>query len=609
MKMDKDLNNTFSSEIRDHFPFDQIRPPQEQAMRSIEQAVKENKKFVIMELPTGAGKSPLGVAAGSWAKTLVPKGDSQPGVYYCTPQKSLAIQAMKDFESMGLVELKGKANYHCGYKFEDGTEMSCEDADFFFPEEHGGKGSSGEDGEGSRVSKCNGYKLAKKRFAHTPLGITNFAYYLAETAYAGQLKDRTMLVLDEAHGTEQHILGLASIEITRYRCEEVGIRFESVPFVKADAVGQGVALDWLNETFRPACIETSATLMIEAESLADQKGRQKEAGKLLKKARGLNQFVAQLDMFLKSESSERKKWMVWSESAVDRCPHCGIKQKFSGKTCWKCKGKMPLTPAKMIIKPLTATLFAHKLLFSKAQMVIMMSATILDFDTFLGNLGIDRKDAVCIALPSEFPIETRRILYRPVANMSHQNIEQSLPKLAAEVAALLRKHSNEKGIIHTHTYKITRYLVDYLTRQGFGNRILTHAEGVAGDRERIIQEHIDKVGEPTVLISPSFCEGLDLKDDLSRFGIVVKIPFEFLSDYVKARNALDGGKWYAWTTSLHLQQMTGRSNRHEKDWSTHYILDEAFGFFIQKHGGLFSPWWSEAVMFPGEYKVDWDSSS
>lgn len=873
-----------------------------------------------------------------------------------TPQKSLQIQYLRDFESMGLVELKGKANYHCGFKFEDGTEMSCEDADFFFPEEHGGKGSSGEEGEGSRVSQCTGYKLAKKHFVNTPLGVTNFAYYLTETTYAGQLKNRTMLVLDEAHGCEQQILGLASIEITRYRCEEVGIEYESVPYIKADAAGQGVALDWLISIFKPAAVAKEQELTLDAEALVDQKGRQKEAGKLIKRARALARFIAQLDMFLKGEPSERKKWMVWSESDVSRCPHCGAKQKFSGKTCWKCKGKMPLTPAKMIVKPLTATLFADRFLFSKAQMVVLMSATILDFNTFLNNLGIDRKDAVCIALPSDFPVETRRILYHPVANMSHQNIEQSLPLMASEVADIMRKHANEKGIIHCldeqtrvltldgfknkydlkkgdlvatrnpmsgeleyqpalqvvhrhhkgkmvgidkqglsmlvttdhlayaiigkngknsvlfpaelmvsggrffgkkkakifkipktaswggksgtvsrayaaflgwfcsegcsyvtewegnlqyktdiaqtgiknteipavieaighhayihndktcdtatitnkalclelrktcyegepscytkkvpdliknsdpetikeflrtlvagdgsersdkpvtraeapfrqfytsserlrddvvelalkcgwcssfskqadvgrlskigervitqsvptwvvyigsgtethrvlpgdahltdydgevfcpvtengiifverngttywtgncHTYRITRYIVDYLKRNGLGHRVLTHEEGVAGDRERIIQEHIDKVGEPTVIISPSMTEGLDLKDDLSRFSIVVKVPYPFLSDYVKARNAMDGGRYYAWTTALAIQQETGRSNRHQNDFATHYILDEAFGYFIQKNGGMFSPWWAESVFFPGEYEVDW----
>jgi Rad3-related DNA helicase len=593
-KPKKNFNDNYSKDIRGHFPFPTIRPTQETGLQAIERAIKEHKKFVIMELPTGVGKTGIGVAAGSHAKTLPTSGgDIEPGAYYCSPQKSLTAQAMRDFKNQGLVELMGRSNYTCGYHFseeEGGGEMSCEETDFFYPD-HAEPGG------------CHGYKTAKKIFCDTPLGITNFAYYLAESNFIGQLKNRKMLILDECHGTEEQILGLANIEITRWRCEEVGLNFMDVPYIKADAIGMGEALDWLNETFKPHAIKRIQDLSIEAEEKRDA-GMKKEASKLMKKKGGLERFLQSLDLFLKSE--DRKDWMVWSESEVVKCPRCGAKLRPGTTTCWKreCGSKIPERPAKLIVKPLTATLFANKLLFSKADIVVLMSATILDFDTFMRNLGIDKKDAVCVALPSEFPVENRRILYKPVANMGNKEIDKSLPLVCAEVEKLLRKHANEKGIIHTHTYKITKYVVDYLRRRGFGSRILTHEEGVAGDRERIIQEHIDRVGEPTIIISPSMTEGLDLKDDLSRFSIVMKVPYPFLSNYVKARMARDAD-WYAWRTALPLEQGTGRSVRHKDDKATSYILDAGFGWFIQKNGKMFSPWWAESVFFPKEYVEDW----
>jgi len=581
-----------SKEIRDHFPFDSIRPAQEAALKAVERAYLENKKYVVLELPTGSGKSGLAIAAGSWARVMAPGGCYDAGTYILSPQKTLTEQYLGDFGGMGLVELKGKSNYTCGYYYpveEGGEEMDCEAADFMY-EEHAQRGG------------CHGYKVAKKIFCSSPLGVTNFAYYLAETSFSGQLRNRSMLVLDEAHGTEQHILGMANTEVTRWRCEEVGIDFCSVPFVKPDAEGMGVALDWLKQEFQPAVLVAVQKLQMEAEGLRDT--MKKEAARLSKKASGLERYLGQLDMFLKSE--DRKGWMVWSESETTKCPECRAKLRPGTTKCWKreCGAKIPLLPAKMIIKPLTATLFADKLLFSKAEKVVLMSATILDFGTFLRNLGIDKDDAVCVALPSDFPVENRRILYRPVANMSAKTIDQSLPLVAAEIERILRKHANDKGIIHTHTYKITKYVVQYLRDHGLGDRVLTHEEGVKGDRERIVAEHIEKVGVPTVIISPSMTEGLDLKDDLSRFSIVVKVPYEFLSNYVKARIALDP-EWYDWTTALHLQQATGRSNRHVGDKATHYILDAAFGYFVQKAGKMFSPWWAESLMFPGEYEVDW----
>jgi Rad3-related DNA helicase len=49
------------------------------------------------------------------------------------------------------------------------------------------------------------------------------------------------------------------------------------------------------------------------------------------------------------------------------------------------------------------------------------------------------------------------------------------------------------------------------------------------ERDEIISEHI-AAKKPTVLISPSLHLGLDLKDDLSRFQIITKVPYLSLAD-------------------------------------------------------------------------------
>jgi Rad3-related DNA helicase len=492
---------------------------------------------------------------------------------------------------MGLVELKGKANYTCpGYTWEEtGELMNCEDAAFNYEEQH------------KEVGGCGGYKPAKEAFVNSPLGVTNFAYYLSETAHASQLKPRTMLILDEAHNTEQHILSLASIEITRYRCEEASLDFSSVPFITPDAVGIGEALDWLNQTFRPAATEAIQRLSFNAEERRDM-GMQKEASKLKRRASGMERFIGQLDLFLKSEN--RKDWMVWSESEIERCPQCCVKQKYSGKKeCWKCHSRLPLTPAKMIIKPLTATLFAEPALFSKADKVIMLSATILDFNTFLRNLGINRNDAVCVAVPSEFPVCNRPIYYRPVGNMNYGNIEATLPKMAEEVGRIMRKYPNNKGIVHCVSFRVTNYLIKYLTEGGLGGRILTHSGEDTGSMERVVEEHIAS-SSPSVLFSPSLSEGLDLKEDLSRFQVIVKIPYKALDVYVKARMALDMD-WYNLQAAISLVQATGRSVRSMTDRADTYILDSGFESFIKRAGHMLPEWWVEAVKFPGEYTIDW----
>src|SRR5271165_6215242 len=64
------IQTNYSPQIRDHFPFPTIREGQEQSLSAIERAYKSNKKFIIIEAPTGTGKSGMAIAAGSHAKTI-----------------------------------------------------------------------------------------------------------------------------------------------------------------------------------------------------------------------------------------------------------------------------------------------------------------------------------------------------------------------------------------------------------------------------------------------------------------------------------------------------------------------------------------------------------
>ena len=86
----------------------------------------------------------------------------------------------------------------------------------------------------------------------------------------------------------------------------------------------------------------------------------------------------------------------------------------------------------------------------------------------------------------------------------------------------MKNHKNEKGIIHCHTYKIA----NYLKRNIRSKRILTHN---SENRDKVLWRHINSK-EPTVLISPSMSEGVDLKDDAGRFQIICKIPYPYLGD-------------------------------------------------------------------------------
>src|SRR5258708_3589332 len=168
-------------------------------------------------------------------------------------------------------------------------------------------------------------------------------------------------------------------------------------------------------------------------------------------------------------------------------------------------------------------------------MISMMVARIVEFKTFTRDLGISAHDCEFLALPSDFPKENREIRYRPVGSMARRHQDRTLPLLVQAIRTMLSEsHPAEKGIVHTHTRKINEYLVSELT--DFANRVVTYQE--SKDRDRAIGTHRSS-SRPTVLFSPGMAEGLDLKDHLSRFQIVCKVPYPYLDQYTESRMKLD----------------------------------------------------------------------
>ena len=96
-------------------------------------------------------------------------------------------------------------------------------------------------------------------------------------------------------------------------------------------------------------------------------------------------------------------------------------------------------------------------------------------------------------------------------------------------------------------------------------------------RDEVIAEHVNS-SKPTVLISPSLHTGLNLKDDISRFQIITKVPYPNKGDrWIEAKRKIDED-WYYWQTALRLVQGSGRSIRSKEDWAKTYVLDSAFGY-------------------------------
>jgi len=234
-------------------------------------------------------------------------------------------------------------------------------------------------------------------------------------------------------------------------------------------------------------------------------------------------------------------------------------------TLWReCEFIVDKDSKRVIFTPLKVSKLT-KYIFDFADNVLLMSATIIDHKNFAKSLGIT--DYEYVEVESGFDPQKSPIYVSAKNKLNYKNLTHVLPNICEQINTIVNHHKTEKGIIHTHSMEITNFLKNklssnnrFLFRDGFSNN------------ENILKEHYETT-EPTILVSPSLAFGVDLKDHLARFQIIVKLPYPPLSSkHIKKLFELDKA-WYENKMLNALVQACGRATRSKDDFSTTYILD------------------------------------
>ena len=536
-------------DYKKYFPYSQIRPEQSKAIEFAIDAFEAGKKYVVLELPTGVGKSATGVTIARYIDAHGPvvkddEGMPLTGAYIITTQKLLQEQYMNDFgpqSGRNLIRtIKSSTNYKCHF-YKDNT---CAESKRILSKL--GKQLKGTEFEKQCKNNC-AYSLDKQEFIDSPLSITNFSYFLAETTYSGKLIPRSMLIVDEAHNTEAELGKF--IEVTFSEKFARDILKCKIP--KLDS--QLAVFDWINTAYRKSLNRYVKSL---EKNLVKFSDAIEGYGEFSKQYEMLEKHIGKVDQFIDVYKSDN-----WTMNVVH--PQEGNRR----------------GARKFEFKPIDVSQYSHKVLFRSGARVLLMSATIVDKDVFCYSIGIPSNEVEFLQVPSPFPVENRPIHYIPVGSMSKNSIDSSLPVLAEAVSMILEKHKDVKGIIHTVNYRIAKYIVENVKT----GRLLTHD---STNRDEALRIHIES-SEPTVLISPSMMEGVDLSDDSSRFQILCKVPFPYLGDLVTKKRMERNKRWYPYTTAKSVIQSLGRSIRSETDHAISYILDSDWDRFYTRSINLF----------------------
>ncbi|MGH9919327.1 MAG: helicase C-terminal domain-containing protein, partial [Nitrososphaerales archaeon] len=242
----------------------------------------------------------------------------------------------------------------------------------------------------------------------------------------------------------------------------------------------------------------------------------------------------------------------------------------------------------VVFQPLDVAAFTARL-FGTAETVLLMSATVFSEELLCRTLGISEEKASFIKVSeSSFPVENRRIHAMDVAPLSWATMNASMDGIAKAVDAVMTRHENERGVVHTTSYQQANYIIEHVSERNRARLVTT--EGSMARSELL---HTHGATGASVLISPSLYQGVDLKDDLARFQVIVKVPFSDLSDRrTQVKMNKDRG-WYDWQTALRLVQTYGRSVRSETDHAVTYILDSNFTSFVKAHKEMFPQYFLE----------------
>lgn len=532
------------------FPFKELRSQQEEAIDfALDAFLNEGKKYVILEMGTGCGKSPVAIAIANYLSKNARIGDSyERGSWILTTQKILQDQYVKDFgpPKGGCRSLKSSSNYKCEFF----KKNRCSDSIHLLKEA---------DPDSKFYKQCYfgcKYKAQKRLFLTSDQGITNFPYFLTETSFVGKIVPRQLLVVDECHTIEDELSKFIEVVIS----ERFGTAILKVDM--PDVKSQKEAFKWIKEQYVPALAEKIGDV---EETLKEfQKNGEEDsddARKIASNKEKLTKHRTKVDKFIAVYTEEN--WV------------------FNLIPSWNNSGR------KLEFKSIDVGEYAHEHIFKFGEKILLLSATVLNKEAFCESIGIKSEDAAFISIDSPFPKENTPTFYIPAGSMSKKAIDETLPNMAELVEALIDEHKGEKGIIHTRTFKIANFLKENIK----SSRLLAHD---SENREEILKKHMSSKKD-TILLSPSSTEGLDLKDDLSRFQIICKLHWPYLGDELVQRRMDRYNYWYPYQAVKALIQAKGRSIRTSEDYAVTYILDDAFERLFANNISLFPKYFKDSL--------------
>ncbi len=549
------LSGSKTGDLPEGFPHAKIRSLQKTAIEEISKAWKDGYRYVFLEAPTGFGKSAIAI-------TLARQNHS---AFILVSTKTLQEQYVREKKNK-TIKVSGRNNFQCiyygkGKRCDVGAcvmGMDCDHRPRRFSEDipmkYSKVANAGKDELYMLVETdmCH-YWDQKCRGLNHGYPVMNYAYFLNETTHAHDFSKRTLMVCDEAHSMEDELMRFIEFRVSDRDLAEINCRIPE---------GDVTVEEWI-ANLKEWREKLETEVKYTDESLKKAKDKNESMEKTLK-IKDIFKKIEKCEFISKELSDDHDNWIIDNERTG------GV--------------------GRVIFKPIFVRRWGQKF-FGMADRFLLQSATIIDAAAMADSLGLPEDECIFLRSGSEFVAEKRPVHYVPVGRMSRAGIEETLPILVEKIRELMEKYPDQKGVIHTHTYKIQEHIMKNIDSE----RLIANKSGDSDGRDMVIRRFIHS-SRPMVLVTPSAYEGMDFKDDICRWQVICKIPYPDLGDkQVKKRTELSGS-WYQWKTILRLVQTYGRGVRSKNDWCDTYIFDSNFQMLLQRNKELFPEWFTEAIV-------------
>ena len=554
--------------------------PREQQSRVVD-AINENwlkYDYFALSLPTGVGKTYIATSIAA----------SVEKAYILT--STLQLQNQYERSWTELINLKGRGNYTCQLN----TNFTVDAAPC--------------SAQPDLIKMCKRDKLCsyynqKDLALKSQSMITNPVYMLYSThcGFANEEDSpwvrRSVLIIDEAHNLENHLVQFAESEVDPEVYEkEFGISAAKFNFTGNLEVDYMLVVD-----LHAALTEKAAEL---AKKIEDEFPAQKFFGDSDMKswARGMTEKVAERVRKLNGKAYQLDKAIqplnifFNTHDTPEELTRRWLVSKYPEKNVLK-------------LAPIYGDFLFTEYFGKLADKFVFLSATLGSKNTFCKEIGVEESECFFIETDSPFPPDKSPVIVMPSIKLSKGFYEENVKKVGTLVDEILKLHPKERGIIHCVTYDLQTQIFNQVSVENKKRLLCRDMDTLNGKPSlgkypkrykngELLELHEGEGAEyGSVLLSPSMMEGVDLFDDLSRFQVIIKLPWSNLGDArIKVKSQLDG-EWYTNKMWVSILQSSGRSTRHEEDSSITYILDSNFKYFYDQWKHKLPNWFKHRLVF------------